>query len=119
MSCNLLNTHIPMYVLILHIYLISGLFIVMSMSNQFFSGETRVFRYIAPIMFLLTIPLIDSSYHFFIEKEKEKLKKYEKAVVYNFQRSAGVISFIIYLILFIIICYKIYLKINKQQMTQE
>ena len=109
MSCNLLNTHIPMYVIILHIYLVSGLFIVLSIYNKFFGNETRIFPYIAPSIFLITIPLIESSYHFYIENEKKKLKKYEKKVVNTFQSSALLISYTIYLILLILICYRIYL----------
>ena len=109
MACNLQKTNIPMYVIILHMYLICGLFTVMHVYNMFWNNETRIPPYVAPILFLLTIPLIESSYHFFIENEKKQIKKYEKKVVNTFQWSALLISYSIYFTLFILTCYKIYL----------
>lgn len=120
MACNLQKTNIPMYVILLHMYLICGLFTVMHVYNMFWNNETRIPPYVAPILFLLTIFYVDSLYNFFINKEKKKLNKYEKAVTTAFQMSSFAINFITHLILLILICYKIYLTFfnrNNQETT--
>ena len=117
MACNLQNTNIPMYVIILHLYLICGLFTVMHVYNMFWNNETRIFPYVAPILFLLTISYVDSLYNFFINKEKKKLNKYEKAVASTYQMSSFIINSITHLTLLILMCYRIYLFFAKKSKT--
>lgn len=119
MSCNLQKTNIPMYILILHLYLICGLFTVMHVYNIFWNNETRIIPYAAPILFLLTISYVDSLYSYFINKEKKKLNKYEYAVASTYQTSAYIIKLIIYFILFILILYIIYLNITKMNYKEK
>ena len=115
MACNLQNTNIPMYVIILHLYLICGLFTVMHVYNMFWNNETRIFPYVVAISFLLTISYVNSLYNYFINKEKKKLDKYEKAVASTYQMSAFIINSITHLTLLALMCYRIYLFIVKRK----